>query len=146
MIIKYVSFLLGLIWSYSFIRTQSIFSNKTALLFKVFISKVSWFTFIAACYFGYKNFSFKATIIGIAAAVVIVHLGFSFLSNYLSKKVGQENLLKIKTVFEYDLIVFIVYFILFSSVGIVLSTLNFLSVIIISPELGTAFVMAVIIL
>ena len=71
MIIKYVSFLLGLIWSYSFIRTQSIFSNKTALLFKVFISKVSWFTFIAACYFGYKNFSFKATLIGIAAAVVI---------------------------------------------------------------------------
>ena len=113
MIIKYVSFLLGLIWSYSFIRTQSIFSKKTALLFKVFISKVSWFTFIAACYFGYKNFSFKATLIGIAAAVVIVHLGFSFLSNYLNEKVGQENLLKIKTVFEYTLIAFIVYFVFF---------------------------------
>ena len=112
MIIKYVSFLLGLIWSYSFIRTQSIFSNKTALLFKVFISKVSWFTFIAACYFGYKNFSFKATIIGIAAAVV-VHLGFSFLSNFLSKKIGQENLLMIKTVLEYTLIIFIVYFVFF---------------------------------
>ena len=113
MIIKYVSFLLGLIWSYSFIKTQSIFSNKTALLFKVFISKVSWFTFIAACYFGYKNFSLKATLIGIAAAVVIVHLGFSFLSNYLSRNVGQENLLKIKTVFEYALIVLIVYFVFF---------------------------------
>ena len=113
MIIKYVSFLLGLIWSYSFIKTQSIFSNKTALLFKVFISKVSWFTFIAACYFGYKNFSFKATLIGIAAAVVIVHLGFSFLSNYLNEKVGQENLLKIKTVLEYTLIVLIVYFVFF---------------------------------
>ena len=113
MIIKYVSFLLGLIWSYSFIRTQSIFSNKTALLFKVFISKVSWLTFIAACYFGYKNFSFKATLIGIAAAVVIVHLGFFFLSNFLSKKIGQENLLKIKAVFEYALIVFIVYFVFF---------------------------------
>ena len=113
MIIKYVSFLLGLIWSYSFIRTQSIFSNKTALLFKVFISKVSWFTFIAACYFGYKNFSFKATLIGIAAAVVIVHLGFSFLSNYLNNKVGQEKLLKIKTVFEYALIILIVYFVFF---------------------------------
>ena len=113
MIIKYVSFLLGLIWSYSFIRTQSIFSNKTALLFKVFISKVSWFTFIAACYFGYKNFSFKATLIGIAAAVVIVHLGFSFLSNYLNEKVGQEKLLKIKTVLEYTLIVLIVYFVFF---------------------------------
>ena len=113
MIIKYVSFLLGLIWSYSFIRTQSICSNKTALLFKVFSSKVSWFTFIAACYFGYKNFSFKATLIGIAAAVVIVHLSFFFLSNYLSKKIGQENILKIKTVFEYALIVFIVYFVFF---------------------------------
>ena len=113
MIIKYVSFLLGLIWSYSFIRTQSIFSNKTALLFKVFISKVSWFTFIAACYFGYKNFSLKATLIGIAAAVVMVHLGFSFLSNYFSKKVGQENLLKIKTVLEYTLIVLIIYFVFF---------------------------------
>ena len=113
MIIKYISFLIGLIWSYSFIKTQSIFSNKTALLFKIFISKVSWFTFIAACYFGYKNFSLKATLIGIAAAVVIVHLGFSFLSNYLNKKVGQENLLRTKTVFEYALIVFIVYFVFF---------------------------------
>ena len=82
-------------------------------MFKVFISKVSWFTFIAACYFGYKNFSLKATLIGIAAAVVMVHLGFSFLSNYLSKKVGQENLLKIKTVLEYALIILIVYFVFF---------------------------------
>ena len=113
MIIKYVSFLLGLIWSYSFIKTQSIFSNKTALLFKVFISKVSWLTFIAACYFGYKNFSFKATLIGVAIAVIIVHLGFYFLSNYLNKKIGQKNILKVKTVFEYALVAFIVYFVFF---------------------------------
>ena len=102
MIIKYISFLLGLIWSYSFIRTQSIFSNKTALLFKIFISKVSWFTFIAACYFGYKNFSFKAIFFGIGAAVVIVHLSFLFLSYYFSKKLGHDIVLKIKTVFEYS--------------------------------------------
>ena len=113
MIIKYLSFLLGLIWSYSFIKTQSIFSNKTALLFKLFISKVSWFTFIAACYFGYKNFSFKATLIGIGIAVACVHLGFYFLSNYLRDKIGQEKLLKIKIVFEYLLIAFIVYFVFF---------------------------------
>ena len=113
MIIKYLSFLLGLIWSYSFIKTQSIFSNKTALLFKLFISKVSWFTFIAACYFGYKNFSFKATLIGIVIAVACVHLGFYFLSNYLRDKISQEKLLKIKIVFEYLLIAFIVYFVFF---------------------------------
>ncbi len=113
MIIKYISFLLGLIWSYSFIRTQSIFSNKTALLFKLFISKVSWITFIMACYFGYKNFSFKATLIGIVIAVVFVHLSFLLLSNYFTKKIGNVKLHKIKTVFEYALVGFIVYFIIF---------------------------------
>ena len=113
MIIKYLSFLLGLIWSYSFIKTQSIFSNKTALLFKVFISKVSWITFIAACYFGYKNFSLKATLIGIGVSIILVHLAFFFLSNYLNNKFGQEKILKIKSYFEYALIVFILYFVFF---------------------------------
>ena len=113
MIIKYFSFLIGVIWSYSIIKTQSVFSKKAGLIFKIFITKVSWFTLIAACYFGYKNFSFKATLIGIAVAIIIVHLSFFFLSNYLSKKIGQENLLKIKTVFEYALVVFIVYFVFF---------------------------------
>ena len=87
MIVKYISFIIGIIWSYSIIKTQSVFSKKAGIVFKIFITKVSWFTFIAACYFGYKNFSFKATLIGIAIAVIIVHLGFLFLSNYLSKKI-----------------------------------------------------------
>ena len=34
MIIKYISFLVGVIWSYSIIKTQSIFSKKTGLLFE----------------------------------------------------------------------------------------------------------------
>ena len=106
MIIKYLSFLLGLIWSYSFIRTQSIFSKKTAILFKVFISKVSWITFILACYFGYKNFSFKATLIGIGISIIIVHLMFYFSKRYLENKFGEDKLEKSKTVLEYSLIFF----------------------------------------
>ena len=113
MIIKYLSFLLGLIWSYSFIKTQSIFTNKTAILFKIFISKVSWITFVLACYFGYKNFSFKATIIGIGISIVTVHLMFYFSKKYLENKFGAEKLEKTKTVLEYSLIIFIVYFIIF---------------------------------
>ena len=62
MILKYVSFLIGIIWSYSIIKTQSIFSKKAGLIFKIFISKVSWLTLIAACYFGYKNFSIQYTL------------------------------------------------------------------------------------
>ncbi len=113
MIIKYLSFLLGLIWSYSFIRTQSIFSNKTAILFKLFISKVSWITFIVACYYGYRNFSFQATIIGIIISIALVHLGFFLISNYLKSKIDSDKLYKIKVGLEYSLIVFIIYFILY---------------------------------
>tara|TARA_Y100000817_G_scaffold44710_1_gene31103 strand:+ start:302 stop:643 length:342 start_codon:yes stop_codon:yes gene_type:complete len=113
MIIKYLSFLLGLIWSYSFIRTQSIFSNKTALLFKLFISKVSWITFILACYFGYKNFSIKSTLIGIVIAIAIVHTMFYFSGKYLESKFGENKLKKMKIFLEYALVLFIVYYVIF---------------------------------
>ena len=113
MIIKYLSFLLGLIWSYSFIRTQSIFSKKTAILFKVFISKVSWITFILACYFGYKNFTIKSTLIGIIIAIAFVHVMFFFSSKYLESKFGESKLAKMKVVLEYSLIFFIIYYVIF---------------------------------
>tara|TARA_Y100001968_G_C18773234_1_gene443185 strand:+ start:288 stop:527 length:240 start_codon:yes stop_codon:yes gene_type:complete len=79
----------------------------------VFISKVSWITFILACYFGYKNFSFKATLIGIGISIIIVHLMFYFSKKYLENKLGADKLEKSKTILEYSLIFFIVYFIIF---------------------------------
>ena len=78
MIIKYISFLIGIIWSYSIIKTQSVFSKKAGIIFKIFITNVSWFTLIAACYFGYKNFSIKLTILGIIIGVILVNIGFYF--------------------------------------------------------------------
>tara|TARA_B110000305_G_scaffold176352_1_gene195202 strand:- start:165 stop:515 length:351 start_codon:yes stop_codon:yes gene_type:complete len=111
MIIKYFSFVISLMWSYSLIRTHSIFNKKSALIFKLLISKVSWLTFIAGCYFGYKNFSIKATLIGIGIAIILVHLSFFFLGTYLRTKLGEENLNKIKIFFEYALIGLIVYFV-----------------------------------
>ena len=86
MILKYLSFLIGLTWSYSLIKTQSIFSKKAGFIFKFFITKVSWLTFIAAVYFGYKNFSLKFTLFGIIFAVILVHLGFIFLGKILKSK------------------------------------------------------------
>ena len=113
MIIKYVSFLLGLIWSYSFIRTQSIFSKKTALLFKVFISKVSWFTFIAACYFGYKNFTIKSTIIGIVTGILLVNLSFYLLNKYINQKFNEKQITIFQSFFEYTLVFWVIYYVLF---------------------------------
>ncbi len=113
MIVKYLTFLTGVIWSYSIIRTQSIFSKKAGLIFKVFISKVSWLTLIAACYFGYKNFSIQNTIIGIVVGIILVHLGFYFLKKFLTSKFSEKQLQLSKSFFEYTLIVWVIYYIFF---------------------------------
>ena len=113
MIIKYISFLVGLTWSYSLIKTQSIFSKKTGLIFKIFISKVSWLTFLVAIYYGYKNFSFQYTLIGIVTSVVIAHLGFMFLSKFLKSKFSEQQLIFSKNFFEYSLIVWILYYFIY---------------------------------
>tara|TARA_B100000886_G_scaffold254559_1_gene180116 strand:+ start:31312 stop:31629 length:318 start_codon:yes stop_codon:yes gene_type:complete len=102
--------LVGLTWSYSLIKTQSIFSKKAGLIFKLFISKVSWLTFLAAVYFGYKNFLIEYTLIGIVFSIILVHLGFIFLSKLLKTKFTQGQLTLAKNCFEYSLLAWIVYY------------------------------------
>ena len=113
MIIKYISFLIGIIWSYSIIKTQSIFSKKAGIIFKIFITKVSWFTFVAACYFGYKNFTIKSTIIGVIIGILIVNTGFYLLKKYINQKFKEKQIIIFKSFFEYTLIFWVVYYVLF---------------------------------
>ena len=113
MIIKYLTFLIGIIWSYSIIKTQSIFSKKAGLLFKIFISKVSWFTFLAAIYFGYKNFQIKFVLIGLIIGLIFVNLGFYFLRKIINQKFSEKQILNFKSFFEYTLIFLIIYYVLF---------------------------------
>tara|TARA_B100000378_G_scaffold269160_1_gene256953 strand:+ start:889 stop:1230 length:342 start_codon:yes stop_codon:yes gene_type:complete len=113
MIFQYTLFLFGLIWSFSIIKTQSIFNKKVGFIFKIFISKISWFSFLAACYFGFKNFSIKLTFIGIFVSVLLVQLSFSFIKNKLKEKFDEQKLHQFKTFFEISLIILILYFILF---------------------------------
>ena len=110
MILKYLSFIVGIVWAYSIIRTQSIFSKKTGLIFKIFISNISWLTFIAAVYFGYKNFSIQLTLIGIIFSILIVHLGFKFLGKFLKSKYTERQLSISKSILEYSLIVWVLYY------------------------------------
>ena len=113
MIIKYLSFLIGVIWSYSIIKTQSVFSKKAGLIFKIFITKVSWFTLIAACYFGYKNFSIKSTIIGIIIAILLVNIGFYLSKKFIDQRFDEKQITIFKSFFEYTLIFWVVYYVLF---------------------------------
>ena len=112
MIIKYLGFLFTLLWSYSFIRTQSIFKKGSGILITLFVSNISWFTFIAACFYGFKNFEFYDVLIGIGFITVLVHLGFSRISLFINSKFeNKKNLIRIKTVIEYLIIIAIVYYI-----------------------------------
>ena len=113
MIIKYISFLIGIIWSYSIIKTQSVFSKKAGFIFKIFITKVSWITLIAACYFGYKNFTIKFTIIGIIIGILSVNLSFYLLKRYINQKFNEKQITIFKSFFEYTLIFLVIYFFLF---------------------------------
>ena len=112
MIIKYLGFLFTLLWSYTFIKTQSLFKKGSGLLIKIFVSNISWLTFIAACFYGFKNFEFYYVIIGIVFAIAIVQLTFGRLSILINSKFeNKQNLVRIKTAIEYLIIIIIVYFI-----------------------------------
>mgnify|MGYP001182485522 CR=1 FL=1 len=112
MFLKYTAFLFTLIWSYSFIKSQSIFKKGSGLLITIFVSNISWLTFIVACYYGLKNFSFYYFLCGLIFSLVFVQLAFSRLKLYINSKFKDKNkLIKIKTAIEYLIIVLIVYFI-----------------------------------
>mgnify|MGYP006142179751 CR=1 FL=1 len=113
MIIKYITFLIGVIWSYSIIKTQSVFSKKAGIIFKIFITKISWFTLIAACYFGYKNFTIKSTVVGVMIGVLFVNVVFYLLKKYITQRFNEKKLAIFKNFFEYTLIFLVIYFVLF---------------------------------
>jgi len=114
MIFKYIGFLITLLWSYTFIKSQSIFKKGSGILITLFVSNISWFTFIAACYYGLKNFSIYQVLLGIIFSVILIHLAFARLSLYINSKFSNKNkLVKIKTIIEYLIIIIITYYIFF---------------------------------
>ena len=111
MIIKYIGFLITLLWSYSFIRTQSLFKKGSGILITLFVSNISWLTFIAACFYGFKNFEFYYVLIGVGFIITLVHLSFARISLFINSKFeNKENLIRIKTVIEYFIIIAIIYY------------------------------------
>jgi len=114
MIIKYIGFLFTLLWSYSFIKSQNIFKKGSGLLITLFVSNISWFTFITACFYGFKNFSFYQTLLGIVVSIILVHLAFARISLYINSKFSDKKyLMIIKTSIEYLIIAIFVYYFFF---------------------------------
>ena len=114
MIIKYLGFLFTLLWSYTFIKSQSIFKKGSGILITLFVSNISWLTFLAACFYGFKNFPFYQTLLGIVVSITLVHLAFSRLSLYINSKFSDKRyLIMIKTTIEYLIIGIFAYYIFF---------------------------------
>ena len=114
MIIKYIGFLFTLLWSYTFIKSQSIFKKGSGFLITLFVSNISWLTFITACFYGFKNFSFYQTLLGIIVSIILVHLAFARISLYINSKFNDKrNLILLKTSIEYLIIAIFVYYIFF---------------------------------
>ena len=114
MIIKYIGFLFTLLWSYTFIKSQSIFKKGSGILITLFVSNISWLTFITACFYGFKNFPFYQTLLGIVVSIILVHLAFARLSLYINSKFNDKrNLIMLKTAIEYLIIVIFAYYIFF---------------------------------
>jgi len=112
MIIKFIGFLFTLLWSFTFIRTQSLFKKGSGFLITLFVSNISWLTFIVACYYGFKNFEIYNAVIGIVFSIILVQLGFSRITLFINSKFkNKENLIRIKTTLEYVIIIAIVYYI-----------------------------------
>jgi|TARA_B110000967_G_C18799767_1_gene517796 hypothetical protein len=114
MIIKYIGFIATLLWSYSFIKSQGIFKKGSGFLITLFVSNISWLTFVAACYYGFKTFSFYYFICGVFFSIILVSLGFSRLKLLINSKFpDKKKLIKIKTLIEYLIIFFIAYYLFF---------------------------------
>ena len=112
MIIKYIGFLFTLLWSFTFIKAQSLFKKGSGFLITLFVSNISWLTFIAACFYGFKNFEFYYVLIGIVFIITLVQLTFGRISLFINSKFeNKENLIRIKTVIEYLIIIAILYYI-----------------------------------
>jgi len=114
MIIKYIGFLFTLLWSYTFIKAQGIFKKGSGILITIFISNISWLTFIIACFYGLKNFSIYHALLGIVVSIILVHYTFARLSKYINSKFSDKKyLVMIKTTIEYLIISIFAFYIFF---------------------------------
>jgi len=78
------------------------------------VSKISWFTFLVATYYGLKNFSFYYFLAGIIFSILMVEFSFWKFSLFIRDKINdEEKLVKIKTVLEYLIIIIIIKYIFF---------------------------------
>ena len=105
-----IIFELILVWSYFFVVIKKIFSFSKNILFSIFVSNVSLFTFIGTIIMGLFKFDIIFVVMSVSIVMIAIHLLYDSIRrryDILSKK--NQNFNKIKPVLDYSVMALILF-------------------------------------
>jgi hypothetical protein len=105
-----IIFELILVWSYFFVVIKKIFSFSKNILFSIFVSNVSLFTFIGIIIMGLFKFDIIFVVMSVSIVMITMHLLYDSVRrryDILSKK--NQNFNKIKPVLDYSVMALILF-------------------------------------
>jgi len=105
-----IIFELILVWSYFFVVIKKIFSFSKNILFSIFVSNVSLFTFIGTIIMGLFKFDIIFVVMSVSIVMITMHLLYDSVRrryDILSKK--NQNFDKIKPVLDYSVMALILF-------------------------------------
>ena len=107
---EFIIFELILVWSYFFVVIKKIFSFSKNILFSIFVSNVSLFTFIGTIIMGLFKFDIIFVVMSVSIVMITMHLLYDSVRrryDILSKK--NQNFNKIKPVLDYSVMALILF-------------------------------------
>ena len=103
-------FELILVWSYFFVVIKKIFSFSKNILFSIFVSNISLFTFIGTIIMGLFKFDIIFVVMSVSVVMILTHLLYdSVRRRYDILRKKNQNFNKIKPVLDYSVMAIILF-------------------------------------
>ena len=103
-------FELILVWSYFFVVIKKIFSFSKNILFSIFVSNISLFTFIGTIIMGLFKFDIIFVVMSVSVVMILTHLLYdSVRRRYDILRKKNQNFNKIKPVLDYSVMALILF-------------------------------------
>ena len=103
-------FELILVWSYFFVVIKKIFSFSKNILFSIFVSNISLFTFIGTIIMGLFNFDIIFVVMSVSVVMILTHLLYdSVRRRYDILRKKNQNFNKIKPVLDYSVMAIVLF-------------------------------------
>ena len=105
-----IIFELILVWSYFFVVIKKIFSFSKNILFSIFVSNISLFTFIGTIIMGLFKFDIIFVLMSVSIVMIVTHLLYdSVRRRYDILRKKNQNFNKIKPVLDYSVMALILF-------------------------------------